>query len=153
MKFAVNITKKTLRGDRAYAQGFGRGEHQDTYFNMNTYIPEEIELQRYYDDISKYELLSRKEEQKLFKIMHKWSNNKARCGQATRKNGKAARERLINSNLRLVSKIAKDYKNMGLSMADLIAEGNMGLMKGVEKFKSNIANLQNQILNNFAPWL
>jgi RNA polymerase primary sigma factor len=104
---------------------------------MNTYIPEEIELQRYYDDICKYELLSRKEEEELFKTMHKWSNNKAKCGQRTRRNGKAAREKLINSNLRLVAKIAKDYKNMGFPLSDLIAEGNMGLMKGVEKFKSD----------------
>ena len=104
---------------------------------METYIPEEVELKKYFDDISKYPLLKIKEEQELFKIMHKWSNNMARCGQRTRINGKAAREKLINSNLRLVVKIAKDYRNMGLSLADLIAEGNMGLMRAVDKFKSN----------------
>ena len=61
----------------------------------------------------------------------------ARCGQRTRINGKAAREKLINSNLRLVVKIAKDYRNMGLALSDLIAEGNMGLMRAVDKFKPN----------------
>ena len=103
----------------------------------NTYIPQESDLGRYYQEISKYNLLSRKEEKKLFETMHKWSKNMAKCGQNTRKNGKEARERLINSNLRLVIKIAKDYMNMGLPLADLIAEGNMGLMKAVEKYESD----------------
>ena len=48
--------------------------------------------------------------------------------------GKAARERLTVSNLRLVVSIAKRYTNRGLSFLDLIQEGNMGLMKAVEKF-------------------
>jgi len=48
--------------------------------------------------------------------------------------GKAARERLTVSNLRLVVSIAKRYMNRGLSFLDLIQEGNMGLMKAVEKF-------------------
>jgi RNA polymerase primary sigma factor len=105
--------------------------------NMETYIPEEVELKKYFNDISKYQLLKRKEEQDLFKVMHKWSNNMAKCGQRTRLNGKTARNTIINSNLRLVVKIAKDYRNMGLSLSDLIAEGNMGLMRAVDKFKPN----------------
>jgi RNA polymerase sigma factor (sigma-70 family) len=112
---------------------FKRGLEMNT-----TYIPEEVELKKYFDDISKYDLLKRKEEEALFKTMHKWSNNMARCGQRTRINGKAARENLINSNLRLVIKIAKGYRNMGLSLSDLIAEGNMGLMRAVDKFKPNM---------------
>jgi len=48
--------------------------------------------------------------------------------------GEAARERLTVSNLRLVVSIAKRYMNRGLSFLDLIQEGNMGLMKAVEKF-------------------
>lgn len=47
----------------------------------------------------------------------------------------AARERMIESNLRLVVKIAKRYMNRGLPFLDLIEEGNMGLIKAVEKFK------------------
>ncbi|MBQ9337189.1 MAG: sigma-70 family RNA polymerase sigma factor [Lentisphaeria bacterium] len=45
-----------------------------------------------------------------------------------------ATETLIHANLRLVVKIAHDFKGMGLSMADLIEEGNIGLMRSVEKF-------------------
>jgi len=47
----------------------------------------------------------------------------------------AARERMIESNLRLVVKIAKRYMNRGLPFLDLIEEGNMGLIKAVERFK------------------
>ena len=46
----------------------------------------------------------------------------------------AAREKLIKSNLRLVVKIAHDFKGLGLPLVDLISEGNIGLMKAVEKF-------------------
>src|SRR5256885_4139023 len=46
----------------------------------------------------------------------------------------AARERMVRSNLRLVVNIAKHYVNRGLSLPDLIEEGNIGLMKAVEGF-------------------
>ena len=45
-----------------------------------------------------------------------------------------ARELMIKANLRLVVKLARDYSNYGVPLADLISEGNIGLMKAVEKF-------------------
>ena len=47
---------------------------------------------------------------------------------------KAARERMITANLRLVVKLATDYANLGLPLLDLVSEGNIGLMKAVERF-------------------
>src|SRR5713101_8805796 len=46
----------------------------------------------------------------------------------------AARTQMINSNLRLVVTIARDYTNLGLPLLDLISEGNIGLTKAVERF-------------------
>ncbi len=52
-----------------------------------------------------------------------------------RKGDKDARTKMIRSNLRLVINIAKRYSNFGVNLMDLIEEGNIGLMKAVEKFK------------------
>ena len=51
-----------------------------------------------------------------------------------KKGDKAAREQMIKANLRLVVKIARDYEGYGVPLLDLISEGNIGLMKGVERF-------------------
>lgn len=51
-----------------------------------------------------------------------------------RKGDQAARRRMIESNLRLVVKIARRYMNRGLALLDLIEEGNLGLIRAVEKF-------------------
>ena len=51
-----------------------------------------------------------------------------------RRGDEAAREHMIRANLRLVVKIARDYDNLGMPLLDLINEGNIGLMKGVERF-------------------
>jgi len=54
--------------------------------------------------------------------------------QSKTKGSNEARERMIRSNLRLVISIAKRYTNMGLTFSDLVEEGNIGLMRAVEKF-------------------
>jgi RNA polymerase primary sigma factor len=51
-----------------------------------------------------------------------------------KKGDKEARSLMIRSNLRLVVKIAHDYANLGLPLLDLVSEGNIGLMKAVERF-------------------
>lgn len=60
----------------------------------------------------------------------------------------SARAKLINSNLRLVVKIAHDFKGRGLPLVDLIAEGNIGLMKAVEKFDPS----KGAKLSSYAAW-
>jgi RNA polymerase primary sigma factor len=51
-----------------------------------------------------------------------------------KKGDKAAKAEMIRANLRLVVKIARDYANLGLPLLDLISEGNIGLVKAVERF-------------------
>jgi RNA polymerase primary sigma factor len=59
-----------------------------------------------------------------------------------------ARERMINSNLRLVVTIAHDYANLGLPLLDLISEGNIGLTKAVERFEPG----KGAKLSTYAMW-
>src|SRR3989338_4107040 len=51
-----------------------------------------------------------------------------------KKGDKSARDEMIQANLRLVISIAKRYINLGIPLSDLIEEGNIGLMRGVDKF-------------------
>jgi RNA polymerase primary sigma factor len=51
-----------------------------------------------------------------------------------KRGNKKARDQMIKANLRLVVKIARDYEDLGLPLLDLISEGNIGLMKAVERF-------------------
>jgi RNA polymerase primary sigma factor len=60
----------------------------------------------------------------------------------------AAREHMIKANLRLVVKIARDYENYGLPLLDLISEGNIGLMKAVERFDPE----KGAKLSTYAAW-
>jgi len=78
-------------------------------------------IKLYLKDIQKSQLLTAQDERELAGLIAEGDN--------------AARQRMIESNLRLVVKIAKRYMNRGLPFLDLIEEGNMGLIKAVEKFK------------------
>jgi RNA polymerase primary sigma factor len=61
---------------------------------------------------------------------------------------KAARERMITANLRLVVRLAADYANLGLPLLDLVSEGNIGLMKAVERFDPKKGGK----LSTYAAW-
>ena len=78
----------------------------------------------YLKEIGKIELLSQDEEKELAEKMMQGDE--------------AAREKLVVANLRLVVSIAKRYVNKGMFFLDLIQEGNLGLMKAVEKFDPNM---------------
>ena len=77
-------------------------------------------LDKYLQEIGKEELLSTDEEVEL--------------AQRIRKGDRKALEKLTKANLRFVVSVAKQYQNQGLSLADLINEGNLGLIKAAEKF-------------------
>ena len=77
-------------------------------------------LDKYLQEIGKEEMISVEEEVEL--------------AQRIRKGDEKALERLTKANLRFVVSVAKQYQNQGLSLPDLINEGNMGLIKAAEKF-------------------
>lgn len=81
---------------------------------------EESSIRTYLREIGEIDLITPKEEIRLAALI--------------KKGDEAATEKLITSNLRLVVKIAQDYAGLGLPLVDLISEGNIGLMKAVERF-------------------
>ncbi|MCQ2586091.1 MAG: RNA polymerase sigma factor RpoD/SigA [Treponema sp.] len=83
-------------------------------------MKDENVLGMYLKEINKVPLLSYEEECELAK--------KAQAGD------KAARDKLVNSNLRFVVNVAKKYQNHGLDLTDLISEGNIGLLTAIEKY-------------------
>ena len=91
-------------------------------------------LKLYLREISKTPLLTPDEEVELAKRI--------------KKGDKEARSHMIRANLRLVVKIAQDYAGYGLPISDLISEGNIGLMKAVERFDPKKGGK----LSTYAAW-
>ena len=81
---------------------------------------ESASLDKYLQEIGKEELITVEEEVEL--------------AQRIKKGDKGALEKLTRANLRFVVSVAKQYQNQGLSLPDLINEGNLGLIKAAEKF-------------------
>ena len=81
---------------------------------------ESLALDKYLNDIGKISMLTAEEE--------------AEMARRIRTGDKAALDRLTQANLRFVVSVAKQYQNQGLSLSDLINEGNVGLMKAAKRF-------------------
>ena len=81
---------------------------------------ESASLEKYLQEIGKEEMISAEEEVEL--------------AQRIKKGDQKALERLTRANLRFVVSVAKQYQNQGLSLPDLINEGNLGLLKAAERF-------------------
>ncbi len=109
MERDANMPAKTMTRSKTAATG-GTGRPSET--------PDLIP--GYFAHIDKGKLLTRDEEVDL--------------SRRTKAGDKKARQRLIEKNLRLVISVAKKYRGMGLPFEDLIQEGNIGLMKAIEKF-------------------
>lgn len=75
----------------------------------------------YFDEIKNTQPLTKKEENKLWKSFRE-------------KNDFKAREKLINANLKFVPTIAKQFKGCGLPFADIVEEGNVGLIRAIDRF-------------------
>jgi RNA polymerase primary sigma factor len=99
----------------------GRSEVPDsTYVNGDLVESTTDALQLFLNEMGKYKLLTADEEVELAKRIERGD--------------KAAKDLMINSNLRLVVSIAKKYQGHGLTLLDLIQEGIIGLIRAVEKF-------------------
>ena len=81
---------------------------------------EDTSLDKYLHEIGKVELINAEEEVDLAQRTHNGDLN--------------ARDRLINANLRFVVSVSKQYQNKGMSLPDMINEGNLGLIKATERF-------------------
>ena len=91
-----------------------------TYVNGDLAVATTDALQLFLNEVGRHQLLTAREEVELAKRIERGD--------------KAAKDRMINSNLRLVVSIAKRYQGHGLSLLDLIQEGIIGLIRAVEKF-------------------
>ena len=98
----------------------GRSATDSTYVNGDLAHSTTDALQLFLNEVGRYELLTADEEVELAKRIERGDRE--------------AKERMINSNLRLVVSIAKKYQGHGLSLLDLIQEGIIGLIRAVEKF-------------------
>jgi RNA polymerase primary sigma factor len=94
----------------------------------------DVALDRYLQEIGSIPLLTPEGEVALARRIQKGDS--------------AARERMIQANLRVVVIIAKDYVNLGLPLLDLISEGNIGLMKAVDRFDPK----KGAKLSTYASW-
>ncbi len=95
-------------------------EDESTYVNGDLAIATTDALQLFLNEAGRWPLLTKEEEVELAKRIERGDME--------------AKERMINSNLRLVVSIAKKYQGHGLSLLDLIQEGIIGLIRAVEKF-------------------
>ena len=81
---------------------------------------ESVSLDKFLQEISREEMISAEQEVELAQRIHKGDRQ--------------ALEKLVRANLRFVVSVAKQYQNQGLSLSDLINEGNLGLIKAASKF-------------------
>jgi RNA polymerase primary sigma factor len=98
----------------------GRASEDSTYVNGDLAVVTTDALQLFLNEAGRWPLLTKEEEVELAKRVERGDRE--------------AKERMINSNLRLVVSIAKRYQGHGLSLLDLIQEGIIGLIRAVEKF-------------------
>ncbi|MFV2044783.1 MAG: sigma-70 family RNA polymerase sigma factor [Anaerolineales bacterium] len=146
--------------ERAKAEEkLGRDGDRNGYFDLSD-IPADDTVSLYFKEMSRVPLLTREEEVRLARRLKRGRESRrqlARNGHDAQetarlehliKIGEEARQHLIKANTRLVVSIAKRYKGHGVPFLDLIQEGNLGLIKAVEKFDHHRGNR----LSTYATW-
>ena len=118
----AQVETPTVAPESRVESGKEEQEVGDTmeYTQKETQYAREASVQSYLKELRKYPPLSREEEQKILR--------KAKQG------NQAAIDKIITSNLRFVVSVALEYQGRGVPLADLIAEGNMGLMEALKRF-------------------
>lgn len=139
MKVNARIGTKTSRRNRLAMRRFPTRhrpslERKRDIENTHSVSSDHSTLQHYFHKIGSIPLLTKEQEKEL--------------GQKIKKGDRAARDLMIKSNLRLVVKIAYGYINFGLPIMDLISEGNVGLIKAVERFDPEKGGK----LSTYASW-
>ncbi len=115
----IKSAPKGALPDVASLEIIAKTEHPETPFEWDSYHSEDA-LADYLRLIGRTKLLTVQEEMRLATLAEQGDYQ--------------ARQRLVEANLRLVVSIAKKYQGRGLSMLDLVQEGNIGLMRAAEKF-------------------
>ena len=95
------------------------------------------EVHSYLSEIGRHPVLGREAQLRHCQRIHVWINHEGGKDAAPahiQRHGKRSMEVMIRTNLRLVVSVAKRYQNRGLDLADLIQEGNLGLMRGLELY-------------------
>jgi len=142
MAFETDYIEMEMEGIRKYSRSSKK-------IKKNKIVRETDPLALYFKQISKFPLLSVNEEQSIgekiislrsklndleIENKNKTKNNYAREKSALENAMLFYKNKMIHSNLRLVVSIAKNYQHRGLSLLDLIDEGNIGLIEAVERF-------------------
>lgn len=99
---------------------------QETKETNSTHPLNQDEIQMYLKDIRKIKVMTPEREKELARIMT--------SDECTPRQMDQVHQELLEGNLRFVITVAKQYQNQGLDMSDLIAEGNLGLMKAIKNF-------------------
>lgn len=109
------------------------------------------ELRDYLTDVGRFPVLSKEAQLRHCQRIHAWIHHEAGRDAAPagiRRAGSRSMEVMIRTNLRLVVSIAKRYQNRGLDLLDLIQEGNLGLIRGLELFDPT----RGYALSTYAYW-
>ncbi len=119
------ISKKDISEIQQEVETYGAGENMEKMLQQEGLAIDDP-VRMYLKEIGRVSLLDAEREKQLAKIMAHSQNEAER---------EAAKNELVEANLRLVVSIAKRYVGKGMFFLDLIQEGNLGLMKAVDKFE------------------
>ena len=133
-----DLSNSELNEIESEVEAFGTSENMERILEQEGLAIDDP-VRMYLKEIGRVPLLTADRERELAEIMTNSDDEELK---------KAAKDELVNANLRLVVSIAKRYVGKGMFFLDLIQEGNLGLMKAVEKFDYS----KGYNFSTYAPW-